>query len=183
MQRFVIGFLATLILTACESESPEGPLASIDIGPWQYRDGLEPVANAEDFDDSDWETIDDIGKPRGGGGNTYGWYRHLLTVPDEIDGVAVSGQSLRFVTIGDDYAEVHIDGAFKQKFDQNAPLNDPKNNRMGYEIAGFNKANVVDLGVCNPGDEIQIAVLVVNGPIAAPIGGHFLRFARLEVIP
>lgn len=159
------------------------PTARLDLTEWRYRDGLEPNATAPTFDDSKWEVITDAAKGRGNGGTSAGWYRMSLTVPEKLGTTPVAGKALQLVILPDEYAEVWIDGDFKFQFDPAQPPSAPKNRSLGYEIAGFDKANVIQLGERKAGDKISIAVLVINGPIAKPIGKYAIRSARLEFSP
>lgn len=156
------------------------PAGRLDLTEWRYRDGIEPSPIAPSFDDSKWEVITDAAKGRGNGGASAGWYRMSLTIPEKLGTTSTAGKPLQLVILPDEYAEVWIDGDFKFQFDPAQPPNAPKNRSEGYEIAGFNKANVISLGVRKPGDKISVAVLVVNGPIAKPIGKYAIRSARLE---
>lgn len=168
--------------TARENSSTPAP-ARLELAEWRYRDGLEPSATAPEFDDSKWEVIKDPATPRGNGGLSYGWYRTTVTVPERLGTTPVAGRELRLIILADKYAEVWVDGQFRFQFDPAQPPSAPKNRAWGYEIAGFNKANVIQLGKRTPGQTIQIALLVINGPISKPIGKYALRQARLELVP
>lgn len=164
--------------TATKPAAVVGP--RLELTEWRYRDALEPNATAPSFDDSKWEVITDAAKGRGNGGTSAGWYRTALTIPEKLGTTPVAGKPLQLVILPDEYAEVWIDGDFKFQFDPAQSPAAPKNRSLGYEIAGFNKANVIPLGARKPGDKISIAVLIVNGPIAKPIGKYAIRSARLE---
>jgi hypothetical protein len=165
------------------TKTPPVPTPRLDLTEWRYRDGLEPNATAPSFDDSKWEVINDAAKGRGNGGASAGWYRIAVTIPEKLGSTPVAGKPLQLVILPDEYAEVWIDGDFKFQLDPAQPPSAPKNRSLGYEIAGFNKANVIQLGPRKPGDKISIAVLVINGPIAKPIGKYAIRSARLEFAP
>jgi hypothetical protein len=169
--------------TTAVTKSAPVPAARLDLTEWRYRDALEPNATAPSFDDSKWEVISDAAKGRGNGGTSAGWYRTSLTIPEKLGTTPVAGKTLQLVILPDEYAEVWIDGDFKFQFDPAQSPLAPKNRSLGYEIAGFNKANVIPLGQRKAGDKISVAVLVVNGPIAKPIGKYAIRSARLEFAP
>jgi hypothetical protein len=163
--------------------SPTAAAPFLAVTEWRYRDGLEPQATAPGFDDSKWETIKDPATGRGKGGVSYGWYRTTLQVPERIGNVPVAGKPLQLAVLADKYAEVWVNGDFRFQFDPKQAPSAPKNRPMGYEIAGFNKANVVPLGVRKAGDAIPVAVLTINGPLGKPIGNYSIRYARLEFAP
>ena len=107
---------------------------------WKFGSGWNPdepneglVAQASDsparlpdYDDSRWETIDDLeaggqGKPSGGPENpgirkkrseglTFGWYRIAVPIPETIGDFRVEGSAVWFETNIDDYGEIWIDG-------------------------------------------------------------------------
>lgn len=155
----------------------------LELTEWRYRDGLEPSATATNFDDSKWELIRDPATGRGNGGASFGWYRTAFTVPEKIGANSIGGKPLQLLILADDYAEVWIDGDFKFQFDPDQAPAAAKNRPLGYEIAGFDKANVIQLGAHKPGDKIVIAVLVANGPLGKPVGKYKLRYARIEPAP
>jgi len=155
----------------------------LEITEWRYRDALEPVATAPTFDDAKWEVVKDAATGRGPGGLSHGWYRAVVTVPERLGSLPVAGKPLRLVILANDYAEVWVNGDFKFQFDAAQPPGVGKNRNSGYEIAGFNKPNVVSLGALKPGDTLPVAVLVINGPIAKPVGKYALKYARLEFAP
>jgi hypothetical protein len=156
---------------------------ALEIREWRYRDGLEPTAFAANFDDSKWEVIKDPATGRGKGELSYGWYRAVVTVPEKLGNVPVAGKPLELAVLADKYAEVWVNGDFKFQFAPDQPPSSSRNRSWGYEIAGFDKANVVQLGVLKPGTPLTVAVLVVNGPIARPVGKYSVRYARLELAP
>jgi gluconolactonase len=88
--------------------------------------------------------------------------------------VPVAGTSVFFETVVDDYAEVWVNGQLPRDFGQSG----------GSVVAGFNAPNRVLLtpnGV--PGQQIQIAIFGINGPISdAPGNFIFLRSAKLEFV-
>lgn len=136
---------------------------------------VEPRAGAAEFDDSRWETIDaeSLSARRGSGRLSFGWYRLRLTVPETVGDVAMRGTTLVFETRLDDYAEVWVDGELPRA----------QNQAGGSVIAGWNAANRLVIGRnVQPGQQIQLAVFGMNGPLSAPPTNYiYLRSARLEV--
>lgn len=154
------------------------PERAIVNGTWRYAQGLIPnekneglVARMEgsearlaDFDDSEWETTDNIGEWRSNG-LTFMWYRIKITIPPTVNGREVGGTRCLLETCIDDYGEVWIDGEC---------------DRQTGAVQGFNiPQRVVVSADPKPGDEHTIALLAINGPLAAPGGAVFVRYANL----
>jgi gluconolactonase len=133
-----------------------------------------PKAGASDFDDSGWESIDPttLSKPRGHGHLGFNWYRVRLTVPERVGGVDTTGTTVVFETQVDDYAEVWVDGE----------LPHPTGAVGGPVVRGWNAANRLVIGRdVKPGQQIQLAVFGINGPISkSPTNFIFLHYAKLE---
>jgi gluconolactonase len=136
---------------------------------------LEPHAEGADFDDSTWRELApaDIELRLGTGRVCFGWYRLSVTVPDRIGDVDVTGGTLVFEVVVDDYAEVWVDGAMP------VALGDTG----GHVVAGFNAPNRVLLTRdAVPGQTFRIAVLGINGPVSAsPRNYVWMRSAVLEL--
>ncbi len=143
-------------------------------GPDTLAYDLAPKAGARDFDDSAWARLDPrtLAQPRGHGHLSFNWYRIRLTVPERVGAFATRGSTLVFETQVDDYAEVWVDGE----------LPHPTGQSGGAVVMGWNAKNrlVVARGV-KPGQQIQLAVFGINGPISkSPTNFIFLHYARLE---
>jgi len=136
---------------------------------------LNPHAGAAEFDDSAWPVLDPatLGARRGNGRLSFNWYRLRLTLPEQVGGVALNGQSVVLQVTLDDYAEVWVDGELARPFGVGG----------GSVIAGWNAPNRVTLTRhAKSGDKITIAIFGVNGPISdTPSNYIFVREARLEV--
>ena len=147
-------------------------------GEWRYAVGLVPgepneglVALSEgsparltDYDDSDWDVCDDLAEWRSHG-LSFIWYRIEITIPESVGGNDVRGTRCLFETCIDDYGEVWADGACDLA--QGA-------------VQGFNiPQRVVVSADPQPGDKHTLALLAINGPIAAPGGAVFVRYATL----
>lgn len=164
------------------------PRVTIDIGQspgreiaeaqWKYRIGYVPgeanqglVAGGEgsparlpDYDDSDWEVSDDISVGISGG-FTFAWYRTTITIPETVNGLPTNGMRVQFETCVDDYGEIWIDGEC---------------NRDRGAVQGFNVPQRVPVTAdAVPGARHTIAILAANGPLAAPFGTVFVRYAHL----
>ncbi len=117
-----------------------------------------------DFDDSSWEICGNIRKSISKG-FTFAWYRIAVVIPEQINGVPVRDYRLFFETNVDNYGEIWIDG----KLDRSAGV-----------IVGINAQQRVEVSAkAQPGAKHVIACLVVNGPLAEPRGGIFMRYATL----
>ena len=137
---------------------------------------FEPHAGGADFDDSTWEVIDPptLGFERSHGRVAFNWYRIRITIPESVNGQSIAGTSVFFETVVDDYAEVWVNGELPREFGQSG----------GSVVAGFNAPNRVLLTPnAVPGQQIQIAIFGINGPISdAPGNFIFLRSAKLEFV-
>lgn len=138
---------------------------------------VEPKAGAAGFDDSDWEIIDpaSLEERRSTGKVCFMWYRINITIPERIGMLDPTGTTVVFETVVDDYGEIWVDGKLPRTLGQAG----------GTVVGGFNVPNRVELARdVKPGQQIQIAIFAMNGPIsAAPENYIFLRYARLEFLP
>lgn len=142
---------------------------------------LESAPRMADFDDSSWEILTDV-EPRrsetGEGGEndpglrkrrsiglTFGWYRIRVTLPERLGDLNVTGNQVWFETNIDDYGEVWADGELSK----------------AGAINGMNiPTRILVSNDAQPGNTHVIACLAINGPLAAPFGGIFMRYAKLE---
>jgi hypothetical protein len=142
---------------------------ALGLVPGQPNQGLvaempNSPARLADYDDSAWETCDNVGEVISTG-FTFAWWRITVELPESIDGVSVAGATVLFETNIDDYGEVWIDGAIDRNFGT---------------VAGFNRQQRVEITTnAVPGTKHVIACLAANGPLAAPFGGVFMRYATL----
>ena len=147
-------------------------------GEWRVADGLvlgEPnegltsrlratAARLADHDDSGWEICRNIRESRSVG-FTFAWYRIAVVVPERIGGVALAGSRVWFETNIDNYGEIWIDGQI---------------DRSTGVIVGLNAQHRVEVSASAvAGARHVIACLVLNGPLAEPRGGIFMRYATL----
>jgi hypothetical protein len=147
-------------------------------GEWRVAPGLVPGEANEglvarilaspprlaDYDDSAWETCPNIRQSRSVG-FTFAWYRITVEVPERIAGVALAGSRVWFETNIDNYGEIWINGQI---------------DRSTGVIVGINAQHRVEVSASAvPGAKHVIACLVVNGPLAEPRGGIFMRYATL----
>ena len=143
---------------------------------------LDSPARLADYDDSSWEVLDDVeaggkdkpsGRPEHPGirkkqseGLTFGWYRISVTLPETVGTFQTEGSTVWFETSIDDYGEIWVDG----EWDRDAGA-----------VNGFNVINRVKItDNARPGTTHVIACLCVNGPLARPGGGIFMRYAHLD---
>ena len=151
---------------------------------WRYADGLVPgepngglvdqltesPARLADYDDSGWALCENIRKGVSKG-FCFGWYRIAVTLPEQAGDVDIRGAQVWFATCIDDYGEVWVDDKCDLAFGESG---------RG-AISGFNAPQrVLVSSSAQPGARHVIACLAVNGPLARPGGGIFLRYARLE---
>jgi gluconolactonase len=143
-------------------------------GPPIRTHDVEPKAGAADFDDSSWEVLDPttLEKRRSTGRVAFNWYRIDVTVPESVGALDPTGATLVFAIVVDDYAEVWLDGQLPRPLGQSG----------GPLVAGFNVPNRVVLGRdVTPGQQFQIAVFGINGPVSDPPANYiWIRSATLE---
>jgi gluconolactonase len=156
-----------------ELGSPEDPLGPGTV-PNRTLD-VVPHAGAADYDDSGWTALapPDTMRRLANGRVCFNWYRIAVTLPDRIGDVDVTGSTVVFEVVIDDYAEVWVNGSMPHTLgDSGGPI-----------VAGFNAPNrVVLTRDARPGDRFAIAVFGINGPISAsPANYIWMRTATLDV--
>jgi gluconolactonase len=143
-------------------------------GPPNRTHDISPHAEAADFDDSAWEAIEAAGLEtrRSNGRLAFNWYRTRITLPERVAGFDVTGSTVVFELVIDDYAEIWVDG--------NLPL--VLGQTGGQLIKGFNAPNrVVLTRNARPGQQIQLAIFGINGPVSNPPGNFiWIRSATLD---
>lgn len=171
-----------MIIATLDLENPDH--LQLVKGQWRYADGLVPgepngglvdqlmqsPARLADYDDSGWTVCQNL-QEGVSKGFCFGWYRIGVTLPERVGGVNIRGTQMWFATCVDDYGEIWIDGECDIAYGESG---------RG-AISGHNAPQRVQ--ICEtalPGDRHVIACLAVNGPIACPGGGIYLRYARLE---
>ena len=133
-----------------------------------------PQAGGADFDDSGWEVLDPttLDARRSTGRLCFNWYRIRITIPEKVANFDTAGFTAVFEIVVDDYAEVWVNGKLPRVLGQSG----------GPMIRGFNAPNRVIVGHnVRPGQQIQIAVFGINGPISAsPENFIWVKSATLE---
>jgi len=147
-------------------------------GQWKFAQGLVPgepneglisqlegsAARLPDYDYSSWEVCTDLAKWVSKG-FSFVWYRLHVTLPETVDGHSTDGVRVQFETCIDDYGEIWIDGEC---------------DRHRGVVQGFNvPQRVVVADEAKPGEQHTFALLAANGPMAAPGGAVFVRYANL----
>jgi gluconolactonase len=113
------------------------------------------------FDDTAWEVIEPeaLETRRSNGRLAFNWYRTRITLPRTVGGFDVTGSTVVFELVVDDYAEIWVDGQLPLVLGQTG----------GQLIKGFNAPNrVVLTRDARPGQQIQLAVFGINGPVSRP---------------
>jgi len=155
----------------------ESGLAAVK-GQWKYAQGLVPgepneglvsqlegsPARMVEYDDSNWEVCTDLAKWITHG-FSFVWYRINVTFPETVEGHPTAGVRVQFETCIDDYGELWIDGACDRQRGAVQGFNVPQRVLMTEEVT--------------PGEQHTIALLAANGPMAAPGGAVFVRYANL----
>jgi gluconolactonase len=136
-----------------------------------------PHAEGVEFDDSGWEVLapEDTMRRLGNGRVSFNWYRIAVTLPERIGDTDVTGATVVFEVVVDDYAEVWVNGELPLVLGETG----------GQVAGGFNAPNrVVLTRDARPGDRFSIAVFGINGPISASPGNYiWMRTATLDVYP
>ena len=147
-------------------------------GQWKFAQGLVPgepneglvsqiegsPARLAEYDDSSWEICTDLAKWISHG-FSFVWYRINVTFPETVDGHPTAGVRVQFETCIDDYGELWIDGVCDRHRGAVQGFNVPQRVLMTEEVT--------------PGEQHSIALLAANGPMAAPGGAVFVRYANL----
>ena len=154
--------------------SGSDPLDLYPTGPQQATWNITPKAGGKDFNDSTWEVLDptSLEERRCPGRLCFNWYRLNVTIPPLIDGYDPTGSTVVFEIVIDDYSEIWVNGQLPKTFGQSG-------NGM---VKGFNARNRVFLtDNAKPGDQFQIAVFGINGPLAdIPDNYIWIRSATLD---
>ncbi len=143
-------------------------------GPPNKTYDYTPHAGVADFDDSQWEVLETpaLEHRRSTGKLCFNWYRTTVTIPKKIGAFDPTGSTVVFEIAIDDYAEVWVNGHIQHVIGQ----------RTGGVVNGFNAPNRVILGRnVKPGQQFQIAVFGINGPISLPPSNFiWVRTATLD---
>jgi len=152
---------------------PEGQPTGAPVKTYDYT----PKAGGADFDDSQWEMIpaSSLQQRRGFGRIGFNWYRIRVTIPERIGSYSTAGKTVVFETALDDYAEIWVDGEIPRALGQMG----------GSVVGGWNAPNRLLIARdVKPGQQIQLAVFGINGPISNPPTNFiWMRYARLEFYP
>ena len=124
-----------------------------------------------------WERIapEGLEARRSNGRLAFNWYRTKVTLPAKVGGFDVAGSTVVFELVVDDYAEMWVDGQLPLVLGQTG----------GQLVKGFNAPNrVVLTRDARPGQEIQLAVFGINGPVSnPPVNFIWVRSATLDFYP
>jgi gluconolactonase len=143
-------------------------------GPPNRTNDITPHAGVAGFDDSGWQPIapEGLETRRGNGRLAFNWYRTKVRLPARVAGFDVTGSTVVFELVVDDYAEIWVDGQLPLVLGQTG----------GQLVKGFNAPNrVVLTRDAQPGQEIQLAVFGINGPVSnPPVNFIWIRSATLD---
>ena len=150
------------------------PLALYPTGKKITTQDLSPKAGAANFDDSKWQILDPtkLEERRGTGLASFVWYRLNVTVPAKVGDFDPTGSTIVFEIVLDDYSEIWVNSKLHKSFGQSGEG----------VIKGFNARNRVVLTQnAQPGEQFQIVMLGINGPIAdLPDNYIWIRSATLD---
>lgn len=154
--------------------SASDPLALYPTGEAIRTLDIRPKAGAAGYDDGNWEVLDPetMEMRRGTGILSFNWYRLHVTVPEMIGELSTLGNTIVFEVVLDDYAEIWVNGKLNKTFGQAG----------SGVVSGWNTRNRIFLTESAvPGEEFQIAILGINGPIAdLPDNYIWIRSATLD---
>ncbi len=143
-------------------------------GPPNKTYDVTPHAGGADFDDSAWEVLPaaQLNARKSTGRLSFNWYRIKVTIPEKVGRFDPTGSTAVFEVVVDDYAEVWVDGRLPRVLGQTG----------GPLIKGFNAPNRVVVGRhVRPGQQIQLAVFGINGPLSdPPVNFIWVRSATLD---
>jgi gluconolactonase len=155
-----------------------GPGTPDPLGPGAERNrtyDVVPHAEAADYDDSAWEVLApaDTQRRLAAGRVCFNWYRTEITLPERVGDLDVTGATVVFEVVVDDYAEIWVDGEMPLALGLTG----------GQVVGGFNAPNrVVLTRDARPGQRFAIAVFGINGPISAsPRNYIWMRTATLDL--
>ncbi len=135
---------------------------------------IAPHAGVTGFDDSAWPVLpaSQLTSRRTAGRLSFNWYRIKITIPDRVGRFDPTGSTVVFEVVVDDYAEIWVDGALPVVLGQTG----------GQLIKGFNAPNRVVVGrSVRPGQQFQLAVFGINGPLSNPPSNFiWVRSATLD---
>lgn len=167
---------AKLIDATFKAPGPDqnDPLSLYPTGKMIHTQDLTPRAGAANFDDSKWLTLDPtkLEERRGTGLASFVWYRINVTVPAKVGNFDPTGSTIVFEIVIDDYSEIWVNGKLNKTFGQSGEG----------VVKGYNARNRVFLtSNAQPGQQFQIAILGINGPIAdIPNNYIWIRSATLD---
>jgi gluconolactonase len=155
-----------------------GPGSADPLGPGTAPNrtyDVVPHAEAIDFDDRAWRVLapEQTAQRLADGRVCFNWYRLTVTLPDRVGDTDVTGCTVVFEIVVDDYAEVWVNGT----------LSPALGTTGGQVVGGFNAPNRVVLTTdARPGDTYTLAVFGINGPISAsPRNYIWVRTATLDL--
>lgn len=133
-----------------------------------------PHAGAANYDDSQWERIEPttLDQRRSTAKVCFNWYRINISIPGAVGKFTTAGSTVAFEIVIDDYAEIWVDGKLPHVLGQPG----------GQVVKGFNAPNRVILTRnAQPGQQIQLAVFGINGPISySPQNFIWIKSATLD---
>ena len=135
---------------------------------------IRPKAGAVGFDDKNWQVLQpsQLEERRGNGLISMVWYRLTITIPETAGNFSTKGSTAIFEIIVDDYSEIWVNGKLNTYFGQAGEGT----------ISGYNARNRVVLTEdARPGQQFQLAILAINGPLAdVPENYIWVRSATVD---
>jgi len=128
---------------------------------WRYKIGDPGGASARDYDDSGWSTRD--GDSVDWGSEPVAWVRAEFTVPQEIDGISLTGSRITFKCSADDDGVIYLNGMQMQKFH-------------------WDQGNTILIDKALPGQRLVIAIKGINTGGPGSISAANIEYSALDSI-
>jgi gluconolactonase len=155
--------------------SKTDPLLLYPTGNKINTHNIFPNITDVEFNDKNWQKVNasDLEQRKGSGKLSFVWYKTSVTVPEQIDGNVITGNTIYFEITADDYSEIYVNGKQNKQFGQTG----------AGVISGFNARNRLPLTTnAKPGEKFDIAVLVINGAVGnEPDNYVWIRNAVLDI--
>lgn len=143
-------------------------------GPPNRTFDIAPRMGTPEFDAGGWTPLaaPAVERRLGNGKVSFVWYRIDVTIPARVGDLDPTGMTAVFEVVVDDYAEVWVNGRLPAVLGQSG----------GQLVKGFNAPNRVLLTRdARAGQQFQLAVLGINGPLSSPPGNFiWVRSATVD---
>ncbi len=155
--------------------SKTDPLLLYPTGNKINTNNIFPNITDAAFNDDNWKKVNagDLEQRQGSGKLSFVWYKTSVTIPEQVDGNVITGNTIYFEITADDYSEVFINGKQNKQFGQTG----------AGVISGYNARNRLPLtNNAKAGEKFEIAILVINGTMGSePDNYVWIRNVVLDI--